>query len=43
MQRDNGVTRRYLAEAGVRPGQRVLEIGSGGGRKKAIKMSIYLY
>lgn len=31
MTRDNSATRRFLADAGVAPGQRVLEIGCGGG------------
>ena len=31
MKRDNTTTRRYLSEAGVKPGMRAIEIGCGGG------------
>jgi len=31
MKRDNATTQRYLAEAGAKPGMRVIEIGCGGG------------
>ena len=31
MERDNSMTRRFLADAGIGPGMRVVEIGCGGG------------